>query len=158
MPRASYLCGLSGSLGSGEYCEKLMFDESRLSTCLKKLGADSTAGIFARLSDAYGEAGRFYHDTTHIEECLTHLSEHVELAGYAAEVEAAIWFHDAVYDTKAADNEEQSADWASEYLLSVSVEAEAVSRIHSMIIATKTHVAETLDQKLMLDIDLGILG
>ena len=100
----------------------------------------------------------FHHDTTHIEECLTHLSEHVELAGCAAEVEAAIWFHDAVYDTKAADNEEQSADWASEYLLSVSVEAEAVSRIHSMIIATKTHVAETLDQKLMLDIDLGILG
>ena len=135
-----------------------MFDESNLSNCLNLLGARSTDGIFGRLQQAYGETGRYYHDGSHIEECLTHLGAHQKLAERPEEIEAAIWFHDAVYDTKASDNEERSADWASEYLTTAGVGSAIVSRVHAMIIATKTHVAETQDQKLLLDIDLGILG
>jgi predicted metal-dependent HD superfamily phosphohydrolase len=91
-------------------------------------------------------------------ECLTHLREYRELAQRPAEIEIALWFHDAVYDTSRTDNEERSAQWAERYLSSERAERAIVSRIATMIRATEKHDPRGADAELLVDIDLGILG
>ncbi|TGV76418.1 hypothetical protein EN801_037870, partial [Mesorhizobium sp. M00.F.Ca.ET.158.01.1.1] len=79
-------------------------------------------------------------------------------------VEAAIWFHDAIYDSRAKDNEAQSAALA-EQKLAGRTDAGRLSRVSAMILATATHqlplfddAAATRDASLFLDMDLSILG
>ena len=70
-------------------------------------------------------------------------------------IEMALWLHDAVYDPKAADNEEQSAALAGELHLPADVEAE----VRRLVLVTKTHDASPDDDSAwMVDIDLAILG
>ena len=135
-----------------------MFSESVLCASLSSLGVSSCKTIFESLKNAYGAQDRHYHDQSHVSECLVHLGNTSHLATRVSEVEIAIWFHDAIYDSTKGDNEERSADWAANYLSDEGISKEIVSRIHDMIIATKTHVAKTDDEALLLDIDLGILG
>ena len=79
-------------------------------------------------------------------------------------VEAAIWFHDAIYDSKAKDNEAQSAALA-EKKLAGRADPDRLRRILAMIIATATHELPRFDDAhsirdaaLFLDMDLSILG
>ncbi|RVD62485.1 hypothetical protein EN750_21345, partial [Mesorhizobium sp. M7A.F.Ca.ET.027.03.2.1] len=57
----------------------------------------------------YRAPGRHYHNLSHIEAMLALAGDCRELLGDPQAIEAAIWFHDAVYDSKAKDNEAQSA-------------------------------------------------
>jgi predicted metal-dependent HD superfamily phosphohydrolase len=72
----------------------------------------------------------------------------------------AIWFHDAVYDTKKSDNEEKSADFAAEILSGLNVNLETIDEVRGLISATKDHSGKNLseDAKFFLDMDLAILG
>jgi predicted metal-dependent HD superfamily phosphohydrolase len=72
----------------------------------------------------------------------------------------AIWFHDAVYNTRRTDNEEKSAELAASVLADLQVPDEEISRVREMIIATKEHRFEigSDDMKTFLDLDLAILG
>ncbi len=74
-------------------------------------------------------------------------------------VELAIWFHDAIYDTHAKDNEEQSARLAAQFLDEAGVDPGLISSVGSLIHATK-HAAPpgSPDAALLVDIDLAILG
>src|SRR5215468_11201043 len=79
-------------------------------------------------------------------------------------LEAAIWFHDAIYDTRRNDNEEQSAALAAARLAGTTDEGR-VARIAAMIRATAGHTmpafadaAAERDCALFLDMDLAILG
>jgi len=135
-----------------------MFDKENLHNSLAALGISDAGDIFSQLATVYQETTRFYHTDKHVSECLKHFSLCREQAQHPAEIEVAIWFHDAIYDTTKSDNEEQSAEWAKRYLTEASVSPDATNRIVEMIIATKTHQSETADSALMVDIDLGILG
>lgn len=135
-----------------------MFFKDRFFSSLKKVGARTDSGLYKELETRYQEEHRYYHDTSHIVECLNHLDSHHSLAEKHAEVEIAIWFHDAVYDVHQADNEEQSAALATQWLTRLQAPADVIQRVSRMILATKTHVARTPDEGLLLDIDLGILG
>lgn len=81
------------------------------------------------------------------------------IAHEAAEVEIALWFHDAVYDPYSANNEERSADWACTLLNRHNVSATRVERVRTHILATRHAVpATTWDSQLVVDVDLSILG
>jgi predicted metal-dependent HD superfamily phosphohydrolase len=95
----------------------------------------------------------------HLQECLAHLDRYRHLAQRPGEVEAAIWFHDAVYSVRAKDNESQSAAWAGRALQTAGVDQEAIARIQSHIEATSHSAApEGTDQQLLVDMDLSILA
>lgn len=116
-------------------------------------------GLYEQLLQAYSEPQRHYHTLQHLVECLQLQSESAHLAQQPGEVAIALWFHDAVYDVKAHDNEARSADWAVAALQAAGVSAEVQTRVHALIMATE-HTAAPLagDAALMVDIDLAILG
>jgi len=72
----------------------------------------------------------------------------------------AVWYHDAVYDTRAADNEERSADLGRTTLAKLSVEPDVVQETARLILLTKTHrtTGDDTAGQLMLDADLSVLG
>ncbi|SDA75599.1 HD domain-containing protein [Mesorhizobium qingshengii] len=116
------------------------------------------------LSALYAAEGRHYHNLAHIEAMLALAGEYRGLLGDFEAVEAAIWFHDAVYDSKAKDNEAQSADLAEKKLVG-RADPSRLGRITAMIVATATHqlprfedATATRDASLFLDMDLSMLG
>ncbi|TPK56740.1 MULTISPECIES: hypothetical protein [unclassified Mesorhizobium] len=116
------------------------------------------------LSALYEGRDRHYHNLAHIEAMLALAGEYRKLLGDPEAVEAAIWFHDAVYDSRAKDNEAQSAALA-EKKLAGRIDAQRLGRICAMILATATHqlpgfedTAAVRDAALFLDMDLSILG
>ena len=116
-------------------------------------------GLQQQLLAAYAEPQRHYHTQQHLAECLTHLASARHLAQHPAEVELALWFHDAIYEVKAQDNELRSAQWATQALQSAGASAETCERVHALIMAT-CHTATPVDAdaQLLVDIDLAILG
>ncbi|MDF1764527.1 MAG: hypothetical protein P1U57_14050 [Oleibacter sp.] len=117
--------------------------------------------LMKNLVAAYNEPQRKYHTEQHLRECLTLFNEYIELVEEPAEVEIALWFHDAIYDIKASGgkNEDQSADWAVAEMQKVGVAPERIARIKDHILATKhSALPQGNDQQLLLDIDLAILG
>jgi predicted metal-dependent HD superfamily phosphohydrolase len=100
---------------------------------------------------------RHYHTRQHLDECLTQFHDYRGLAKRPEEIEIAIWFHDAIYDTYRSDNEKKSALWAGEYLASAGVNRNTVKRVTNMILATKTHETNDPDSALMVGINLAIL-
>lgn len=135
-------------------------DQSRWLALWSRLGARSSGtSTFARLAAAYAEPGRVYHSTEHIQDCLAELDQVPGLARNRDEVEAAIWFHDAVYLPGGSDNEEQSAELARAELSAAGVPADSVHRIAQLVIATEHRALPTdPDAQLVCDIDLSILG
>lgn len=114
---------------------------------------------YEALVSGYREPHRRYHTVQHLAECLAAFQQVADLAPHPAEVEMALWFHDAVYDVKRHDNEERSAEWAVRALTGASAKADSVATVSSLVLATK-HAAEptTPDAQLLVDIDLAILG
>lgn len=125
----------------------------------RSLGAKGDAvGWYETLLRAYAEPQRHYHNQRHIADCLAEFDAVRSLARQPDAVELALWFHDAVYDPKAADNEEQSAALAKRCLVAAGLGdlAEVVARL---IMATKTHdTMPATDAALLVDVDLSILG
>ena len=115
--------------------------------------------MFHRLARAYAEPTRAYHTTEHIEDCLALLDSSRALARHDAEVEAAIWFHDAVYVTHRRDNEDRSAELARASLREAGVAPRVAGRIGTLVLATRHEAApDEPDAALLCDIDLSILG
>ncbi len=83
-----------------------MLDGGRLLSTLRRLDVDAPPGLPEQLLSAYAEPHRHYHTQHHIAACLEALDAHRHCAERPEEVELAIWFHDAVYDTRRTDNEE----------------------------------------------------
>ena len=123
------------------------------------LAVCAPAGLLAQLVACYSEPHRAYHTLQHLRECFLHLESASSLAARLSEVQLGLWFHDAVYDTRAQDNEERSAAWARESLRAAGASSEAVERVHRLVMATRHDaVPEEPDARLLVDIDLSILG
>ncbi|KAK4160368.1 hypothetical protein QBC43DRAFT_325630 [Cladorrhinum sp. PSN259] len=120
----------------------------------------------SHLQTLYSHASRHYHSLSHISTLLTLLTTHRSQFCDPEAVEAAIWFHDAIYDARAAppSNELASAELAVTHLRD-SVNPERLHYIKKMIEGTATHTvpecedeAAVRDAELFLDMDLSILG
>lgn len=114
---------------------------------------------FDELIRAYSSPGRFYHNLTHIQDCLSLFDQAKFLAAHPEEVELAIWFHDAAYDTRKNDNEQRSSEWAGSVIRQAGLSSDIAERVSYSILATRhdTEVTDT-DAQLMVDVDLSILG
>jgi len=116
------------------------------------------------LRRAYTASDRHYHNLAHIEAMLGLAGNHSGALSDSEAVEAAIWFHDAVYDTRRHDNEAKSAELAAERLAALT-SPERISRVATMIRATAGHTLPSFSNEaakhdcvLFLDFDLAILG
>lgn len=125
-----------------------------------ELGArEADPALRLQLLACYSEPQRSYHSLQHLGECMWMLQPLRALAEHAAEIELALWFHDAIYDTRRKDNEERSALWLRESAVAAGVPEAAVLRAQAMVLAT-CHQAlpVTPDGKILIDVDLSILG
>jgi len=114
--------------------------------------------IFKKLIAAYSEKQRAYHTLQHLYECLVLLDLIRADLNDAYAVALALWFHDAVYDPQAKDNELKSAELFEQYL-SQDLSIDIVQKIKRWILATQMHKAtDELDLQFLLDIDLAILA
>jgi predicted metal-dependent HD superfamily phosphohydrolase len=116
------------------------------------------------LQARYSEPGRHYHSWAHIEALLRHYYRWETAFRRPAPVLWALYWHDAVYDPKAKDNEEQSARLL-ETAAPGHLPDEDIAFAATIIRATANHqVPGTLspddaaDTALFLDLDLSILG
>jgi predicted metal-dependent HD superfamily phosphohydrolase len=111
------------------------------------------------LKGCYTQPDRFYHNFEHIGACLAELNAVRSIWQDFAAVECALWFHDVVYDSKAKDNEAQSAVQALKWLQSINAAAEFSRNVESLIMDTRHAAAPaTVDAQIIVDVDLSILG
>lgn len=126
-------------------------------TLIESLGHPPNAdSIFARLIELYSEPHRAYHNLNHI---VSMLDERARINDQQIDVALAIWFHDAIYDPRAKDNEERSAMLAEEAIAKMGLAPELGKQVRGLIMATK-HTGPPSDEpaKLIVDLDLMILG
>jgi pantetheine-phosphate adenylyltransferase len=111
---------------------------------------------FNNLYSAYLGKNRFYHNLTHISNCLNEFDLIKDKIEKQFVVEMAIWFHDYVYDIKSKTNEEDSINALYD---EVELDMKEEIDIDALILATKHNTDElTNDQKYLCDIDLSSLG
>ncbi len=136
---------------------------------------DAARSVAADLLAAYEDPHRHYHGVAHLRAVLTVADDLLTADGLlTADLDAptarrarstvhlAAWFHDAVYDARAADNEERSARWAAAALPALGVPSEVVEEVVALVVATTTHdldaVADLAGGLAFLDADLAVLG
>ena len=115
---------------------------------------------FEDLAARYGENGRHYHTLAHIENVLETADALRPFAQDFPAVELAAWFHDIIYDPRAADNEAQSADYAARVLGTMGLPAATIAKVERLIRAT-THAypcPDDPDCQVLLDADLATFG
>jgi predicted metal-dependent HD superfamily phosphohydrolase len=115
--------------------------------------------VLDELLGRYAEPHRAYHTAQHLEECREQFWRVRSLAADPGAVQLALWFHDAIYDTRSPHNEEESAAWAVQVLAGVGAPTPLQDSVCGMILATKHNAAPySPDAALTVDIDLSILG
>ena len=114
---------------------------------------------YGRLRAHYAERHRAYHTFDHIRSCLELLDTIKPELQNPRTMELALWYHDVIYDPRADDNEEQSAQMAIRELAELGETEQCQQEVARMIRVTK-HPSEpqTPDDCFLLDIDLSILG
>ncbi|CAI7976243.1 conserved exported hypothetical protein [Frankia sp. Hr75.2] len=135
---------------------------------LVAVGATADPGervaAFVDLVRRYQEPGRHYHTLRHVAE--TTAAFHLLIAAdraEAAEVRLpvcllAVHFHDVVYDSRARDNEQRSAELAAGVLTRLGCQAEAIADVCRLVEATAGHRAVSADEAFVNDADLRVLA
>lgn len=121
----------------------------------------SDPDLGAELLDRWGEQHRRYHTRTHLLAVLEALDLLLEDEDDALRrpVVVAAWFHDAVYEAVAGDDEQASADLAVERLTGRVPPAE-VREVERLVLLTAGHDPAEDDRAghLLCDADLAVLG
>ncbi|UYY81130.1 DUF4031 domain-containing protein [Arthrobacter sp. YA7-1] len=112
------------------------------------------------LLERWGEDHRKYHSRTHLLAVLEALDLLSEPTAPAHSVTLAAWFHDAVYEGIAGQDEEQSARLAEDRLAVAGLPVPVIDDVARLVRLTSTHSPEPGDHAgaLLCDADLSILG
>jgi predicted metal-dependent HD superfamily phosphohydrolase len=134
--------------------------EAWITTTTRLHARDDVAGTGAGLLVQWSQPHRRYHDLRHLDEVLRHVDD---LAVHATDPDAvrlAAWYHDAVYDPTADDNEERSADLARAELSALRIDEHVVDEVVRLVLLTASHeVADSdSDGAVLCDADLAVLA
>ena len=113
---------------------------------------------FEDIRQHYAEPGRFYHTLDHIGAMLETVDGLAAFARNLNAVKLAVWLHDVIYDSKASDNEERSAEYSERLCEGLAISEG--KEVASLILRTKTHNVsdDDPDAQVLIDSDLAILG
>lgn len=111
------------------------------------------------VADRYRGHGLAYHNAEHLRDCLITFDRVRQLAEDHDGVEAALWYHDAIYNPRTSDNEASSAGLATRDLIAVGLPAAWVKNVAELVLATHHMVTiDAPDADVIRDVDLAILG
>jgi predicted metal-dependent HD superfamily phosphohydrolase len=130
--------------------------ESAWQRCFRDLGTTPPLHAFDELRWRYSEPRRAYHTLEHLRECFAWFDQVHDRVRAPGEVALALFYHDAIYDPRAADNEAKSAALAAKVLAR---RAAIAQRVSALILTTRHDApAQDGDAQTLVDIDLSILG
>ncbi len=116
--------------------------------------------IFEDIIKKYEEKHRHYHNTLHILNLFNHLQKIKHKVKDYDSFFFAIIFHDVIYSTSQKDNEQKSAEYACEKLVTLGFKN--IEKVEYLIVKTAKHTQvdprEDYDTQAFLDLDLSILG
>ena len=126
---------------------------------MEAVGFPKNQETFDLLVGAYNERHRKYHNEKHIDAVLSNLDKSIHLAADRKAVELGLWFHDAIYKIFSKTNELDSAKLAKKFVSENSGNEQLSEYVYSLILATQHNsTVQSNDEKLIVDIDLAILG
>ena len=124
-------------------------------TCRLTLPPERAASLYVELENHYGESHRHYHTLPHI---LDMLDGRDALGADGFALEAAIWFHDVIYDPRSGENEKDSAELAAEGFATIE-DPKFHTDLERLILVTDHREPPNMDdERIICDLDLMILG
>ena len=131
-----------------------------LQLCRRVGARGDVAGAGARLLGRWAELHRAYHDLAHLDEVLARVGVLAAEADDADTVLLAAWFHDAVYEVFATDNESRSAALALSALDGLGFPPARRAEVARLVRLTAGHDVAEGDRNggLLADADLAILA
>ncbi|GAA3567674.1 hypothetical protein GCM10022265_16670 [Marinobacter xestospongiae] len=159
------MCPVPDSDSSSHRDALLQRSWQRAWTGLSPTRSGTGDALCQQLLTAWQEPQRHYHTLQHLSECLLTFEHQRHHCQQPAEVEMALWFHDAVYQVRSGDNEARSAEWARQALAEAGIAESRVDRVVALVMATchgadegSTTTSGDPDRALLVDIDLAILA
>ena len=136
-------------------------DDDLLTSFRTALGPGPVVAATGRaLLDRYAEPHRAYHDTQHLREVLNALGLLRPAGTLPLAVVCAAFWHDAVYDPTATDNEQRSAELAATSLRGLGEVPVSADEVHRLVLLTVSHQPRhgDPDGALLCDADLAVLA
>lgn len=117
---------------------------------------DCWVGLIGRWSEPH----RRYHGMGHLTAVLLFIAEYADHAEDPDAVRLAAWYHDAIYDPRASDNEERSAVLAAEELAAIGQPRKRIEEVARLVRLTTGHDPADGDRngELLNDADLLVLA
>lgn len=109
--------------------------------------------------EAYSSEQRHYHNLHHLHYVYSRLEECPQKPVDREALLFCLFYHDIVYNIRATDNEERSANIAVLRMEGVGAKKQSIELCKQHILATRTHEATgSPDSDLFCDADIAILG
>jgi predicted metal-dependent HD superfamily phosphohydrolase len=121
---------------------------------------DDVVAIGVDILNRHAEPQRHYHGQSHLIALVALMDKHAAHILPSSAPRLAIWWHDAIYNPQARDNEERSANLAREHLSRLGAPPALIEETCRIILMTKNHwtSGSAGDGDYFLDADIAILG